>query len=108
MRGPLEEYLASGRQWAILIVPLLSILFLGISAAVIQWGARQILQVEGSFNRVIFTLAAINEVVWRTQTYAFWANFKVVGIMPLTILFALSQTPLLMRYDRKAEAKPDV
>ncbi|CAA2104904.1 Intracellular septation protein [Methylobacterium bullatum] len=53
-------------------------------------------------------LAAINEVVWRTQTYAFWANFKVVGIMPLTILFALSQTPLLMRYDRKAEAKPDV
>jgi intracellular septation protein len=53
-------------------------------------------------------LAAINEVVWRTQSYAFWANFKVVGIMPLTILFALSQTPLLLRYDRKEGAKPEI
>jgi intracellular septation protein len=50
-----------------------------------------------------FVLAALNEVVWRTQTNDFWVNFKVFGIMPLTLAFALAQTPLIMRH----EAKPD-
>jgi hypothetical protein len=31
----------------------------------------------------------------------FWVSFKVFGIMPLTIAFALAQTPLLLRYERK-------
>jgi intracellular septation protein len=46
-----------------------------------------------------FALAALNEIVWRTQTTDFWVSFKVLGIMPLTIVFALAQTPLLLRYD---------
>ncbi len=46
-------------------------------------------------------LAALNEVVWRTQDYEFWVKFKVFGIMPITVLFALAQTPLLMRYEQK-------
>ena len=46
-------------------------------------------------------LAVLNEVVWRTQTEDFWVNFKVFGIMPLTVVFALAQTPLLTRYERK-------
>lgn len=46
-----------------------------------------------------FVLAGLNEIVWRTQTTDFWVSFKVLGIMPLTIVFALAQTPLLMRYD---------
>jgi intracellular septation protein len=46
-----------------------------------------------------FALAALNEIVWRTQTTDFWVSFKVFGIMPLTILFALAQTPLLLRHD---------
>ena len=50
-------------------------------------------------------LAVINEAVWRTQTEDFWVNFKVFGIMPLTVAFALAQTPLLMRYERKDAAK---
>ncbi|MBD8907576.1 septation protein A [Methylorubrum zatmanii] len=49
-------------------------------------------------------LAALNEVVWRTQTEDFWVSFKVFGIMPLTIVFALAQTPLLLRHERKDEA----
>ena len=52
-------------------------------------------------------LAAVNEVVWRTQTEDFWVNFKVFGIMPLTVLFALAQTPLLSRYERKAPEEVD-
>jgi intracellular septation protein len=46
-----------------------------------------------------FVLAALNEIVWRTQTTDFWVSFKVFGIMPLTIAFALAQTPLLLRYE---------
>lgn len=48
-----------------------------------------------------FLLAILNEVVWRTQTEDFWVSFKVFGIMPLTVIFALSQTPLLMRHEVK-------
>ena len=50
-----------------------------------------------------FVLAALNEIVWRTQTTDFWVSFKVFGIMPLTVAFALAQTPLLIRYEAKAD-----
>jgi len=51
-----------------------------------------------------FALAALNEIVWRTQSTDFWVSFKVFGIMPLTIAFALAQTPLLLRHEvKKAE-----
>ena len=43
-------------------------------------------------------LAVLNEVVWRTQSTDTWVNFKVFATMPLTIIFALAQTPLMMRY----------
>lgn len=46
-----------------------------------------------------FVLAALNEIVWRTQSTDFWVSFKVFGVMPLTLAFALAQTPLLMRHD---------
>lgn len=48
-----------------------------------------------------FVLAALNEIVWRTQTSDVWVNFKVFGIMPLTIIFALSQASLISRYEQK-------
>ena len=48
-----------------------------------------------------FVLAALNEIVWRTQTNDVWVNFKVFGIMPLTIVFALAQAPLISKYEQK-------
>lgn len=45
-----------------------------------------------------FAMAALNEVVWRTQTEAFWVNFKVFGFMPITILFTLTQIPMISRH----------
>jgi intracellular septation protein len=51
-----------------------------------------------------FVLAALNEIVWRTQTDDVWIQFKTFGIMPLTLAFALAQTPLLMRHERRAPA----
>jgi intracellular septation protein len=43
-------------------------------------------------------LALLNEIVWRNASTDVWVNFKVFGIMPLTILFSLSQLPLLQRH----------
>lgn len=48
-------------------------------------------------------LALLNETVWRSQTTDVWVAFKTFGIMPLTILFALAQAPLVMRYEAKGE-----
>jgi intracellular septation protein len=49
-----------------------------------------------------FFLALINEVVWRSFSTDFWVSFKVFGIMPITIAFALSQVPLIQRHQLSA------
>ena len=43
-------------------------------------------------------LALLNEFIWRTQTESFWVNFKVWGMLPLTIVFTAAQFPLLNKY----------
>lgn len=43
-------------------------------------------------------LAALNEAVWRTQSESIWVSFKVWIILPLIFLFALAQTPLLLKH----------
>lgn len=48
-------------------------------------------------------MAAVNEFVWRTQPEDFWVKFKVFGFVPLTILFAISQTPLMLKHELKGE-----
>ena len=45
-----------------------------------------------------FSLAILNELVWRTQTEEFWVNFKVWGLLPITFLFTASQIPILNKY----------
>ena len=43
-------------------------------------------------------VAILNEIVWRTQPEAFWVNFKVWGLLPISFLFAASQVPLINKY----------
>ena len=43
-------------------------------------------------------LALVNEVVWRSFSTDAWVTFKVWGIMPITLIFTLSQMPLIMRH----------
>ena len=43
-------------------------------------------------------VAILNEMVWRTQSEAFWVNFKVWGLLPISFLFAVSQVPLINKY----------
>ena len=52
-------------------------------------------------------MAALNEVVWRTQSTDFWVTFKVFGLIALTLLFALAQAPLMMRHHDAEEAASD-
>ena len=50
-------------------------------------------------------LAVLNEIVWRTQATNMWVNFKVFGLLPLTLLFALAQTPLMTRHMIEDQAR---
>ena len=45
-----------------------------------------------------FAMAVLNEIIWRTQSTDFWVGFKVFGMVPLTMLFAITQMPLIKRY----------
>jgi intracellular septation protein len=50
-------------------------------------------------------LAILNEIVWRSMPTAAWVKFKVFGIIPLIMLFALAQMPLVLKHEVKQ--KPD-
>jgi intracellular septation protein len=43
-------------------------------------------------------MAVLNEIVWRSVTTDTWVAFKTFGFLPLTVVFALAQTPLMMRH----------
>ena len=45
-----------------------------------------------------FGLAILNEFVWRTQPEITWVNFKVWGMLPITIIFTAMQVPLINKY----------
>ena len=53
-----------------------------------------------------FALAGLNEVVWRSFTTDQWVNFKVFGLLPLTLLFAFANAPYMTRHMIEEEAKP--
>jgi len=44
-------------------------------------------------------LAVLNEIVWRSFSTDVWVSFKVFGIMPLTMAFAVAQIGLLRQYE---------
>ncbi len=50
-----------------------------------------------------FALAALNEVIWRTQSTDFWVNFKLFGVVPLTFVFGALQYPLLVKYSAEKD-----
>ncbi|MEO0729293.1 MAG: septation protein IspZ, partial [Pseudomonadota bacterium] len=47
-------------------------------------------------------LAVLNEVVWRSFSTDFWAGFKFFGVMPITMVFAISQLPLIMKHQTQS------
>jgi intracellular septation protein len=45
-----------------------------------------------------FAMAILNEIIWRTQSTDFWVGFKAFGVIPLTMVFAIIQMPLIKRF----------
>ncbi len=45
-----------------------------------------------------FSIAILNEMVWRTQSEEFWVNFKVWGLLPITFIFTAFQVSLITKY----------
>jgi len=58
-------------------------------------GVRRLSQ---RFAVFFLVMAALNEAVWRTQTTDVWVLFKVFGLLGLTLLFSVSQVPLMTRH----------
>ena len=54
-------------------------------------------------------MAILNEAVWRstapnpTDDPAFWAGFKLWGAIPLTLVFAMANVPMLLRHGLQVE-----
>lgn len=48
-------------------------------------------------------MAALNEAVWRNFSTDFWVGFKLWGAIPLTLLFAIANVPMLMRHGLNRE-----
>jgi intracellular septation protein len=83
--------------------PLLKILFDG-ALHVTEEGWRRLTWRWAFF---FLGLAVLNEIIWRTQSTDLWVKFKSFGFLPITLLFALAQAPLIMRYETKEEDTAD-
>ena len=69
-----------------------------------ETGWRQLTWRWGIF---FLALAVLNEAVWRNASTADWVAFKVWGIIPLIFLFALAQTPFVMKHHIEPEKTAD-
>jgi intracellular septation protein len=58
------------------------------------------------FGLLYVFLAIANIVIWRTQSEATWVLFRTFGLEVMTVLFSLTQVPLLMRYMDVADLPP--
>ena len=50
-------------------------------------------------------MAALNEVVWRNLTTDAWVNFKVFGLLTLTLVFAFANAPFMAKHMIEDEPK---
>lgn len=50
-------------------------------------------------------LALLNEIVWRNFSVDFWISFKLLGAIPLTLLFGIAQLGLIKRHAASQEGE---
>ena len=53
-------------------------------------------------------MAAANEAVWRTQPDSVWILFRFPGLQVLSLLFALTQVPMMMKDMKALEAAAEM
>jgi intracellular septation protein len=54
-----------------------------------------------------FAMAALNEVIWRNFSTDAWVNFKVFGLLPLTLVFAVANAPYMTKHMIEDETLPE-
>jgi intracellular septation protein len=59
-----------------------------------------------NFGLFYFALAALNEVIWRTQPDEVWVLFRMPGLLILTFVFGLAHAPYLMRFAKAEDLPP--
>ena len=52
-----------------------------------------------------FAMAGLNEIVWRNFSTDQWVNFKVFGLLPLTLVFAVANAPYMTKHMIEDEPK---
>jgi intracellular septation protein len=58
------------------------------------------------FGIFYWVLAVVNIVVWQTTSEQTWVLFRSFGLQILTVLFVLTQLPLLLKYVRAEDLPP--
>ena len=53
------------------------------------------------------SVALLNEFVWRNFEEETWVNFKVFGLIPIMLVFAMAQTPIMMKHQIPEEENSD-
>ncbi len=56
------------------------------------------------FGLFFLVLAGANELVWRTQPEAIWVAFRFPGLLIVSLVFAGTQIPLMMKQAEAAQA----
>ena len=51
-------------------------------------------------------IAGLNELIWRNVSTDMWINFKVFGLLGLTLVFALANAPFMAKHMIEVEDKP--
>ena len=51
-------------------------------------------------------MAVVNEIVWRSVSTDSWVAFKTFGYLPLTLVFAMAQVPLMTRHAVEPKSRP--
>lgn len=52
-------------------------------------------------------MAVLNEAVWRSTSWDVWVAFKLWGAIPLTLIFAMANVPMLMRHGLETQDVPE-
>ncbi len=52
-------------------------------------------------------MAVVNEMVWRNFSEETWVAFKTFGFLPITIVFAFSQMPLITRHTLETDSEAE-
>ena len=94
LAGALAFGLATGRP---LLQALLGSAYPGLTAA----GWRKLTRNWALFFAAV---AVANEVVWRSFGWDVWVAYKLWGAIPLTLVFAVANVPMLLRHGLQTEA----